>query len=88
MKEETKARLQAKLIDLINHKEDLLDQKKMMSQSLSEQIKGADRRITCLAVTIASGDLQELSRVFDNDELDILVSERLFHRGDEPDEGE
>ena len=66
-----KEKLTKKLVEVMKHKEDLEEQKKSMTKSLNEQIKGANRRISFLGQVIRENDFSVLvnSGEFDPYEL-------------------
>lgn len=71
--DEVKSRLHKKLIDLVNHMDDLRQQKKAHAASLGEQIKGADKKAVAIGAAVKAGDLTLLYGDFDPMELDLLL---------------
>lgn len=68
-------KLRDKLVSITEHLLDLKDQKKAELASFSEQIKGAEKKISCLSHTIKNGDLTYLANDFDEWDLEDLTKE-------------
>lgn len=62
--------LQDKLLAILSHKTMLEDEKKAITGSYAEQIKGANRKIKALTSALKDGDLSVLMGPFDPTEVD------------------
>jgi len=76
MKDTVRKKLTDKLIKVTGHMLDLKDQKKAELASFSEQIRSADKKISCLSHVLKNEDLTYLGEAFDEYELEDLTKER------------
>lgn len=83
MNDDNKAKLQSKLVDLVNYVDDLKDKKKEFNASIGEQIKEAEKKMKYIGRAIGQDDQTLLQEAFGPEELDYLLNDRLFSRGDD-----